>query len=174
MELNRLSGLITLTMIEFHLRQRFTILGNRLSIRILFLGTAIPFPPIGGGNMRTYNLLKALASRPDVRPYYQKAEVVVVPLLSGGGTRLKILEAAASGKAIISTSFGIEGLEFVPGKDLIVADSPADFAKAIIFLCRDEVRRRELEKRARYVSLQYNWESISSEVCHIVENVVMR
>src|SRR5262249_34722231 len=65
---------------------------------------------------------------PDMRPYFRDAELVVVPLLSGGGTRLKILEAAASGKAIVSTSLGAEGLEFCPGRDLIIGDSPAELA----------------------------------------------
>ena len=88
---------------------------------------------------------------PDVRPYYRGAAVVVVPLLHGGGTRLKVLEAAASGKAVVSTSLGVEGLKFRPGEDLLVADSPGEFADAVVRLCRDEVRRqrRPDDHRAR-------------------------
>lgn len=111
---------------------------------------------------------------PDMRPYYQNAEVVVVPLLQGGGTRRKILEAAASGKAIVTTSLGVEGLDFSSGKDLEVADSPTDFANAVIKLAGDEAARRELGKRARQAALPYDRKRIGSLLCNIVESISNR
>lgn len=110
---------------------------------------------------------------PDIRPYYRNAALVVVPLLHGGGTRLKILEAAASGKAVVSTSLGAEGLEFCSGLDLVVADAASDFADCVINLLRDEVQRRQLEQQARRASKQYDWEKIGSQLCHIVENLTL-
>ena len=109
---------------------------------------------------------------PDLRPYYRDADVVVVPLLQGGGTRLKILEAAASGKAIVSTSLGAEGLDFVPGRDLMIGDSPPEFAEAVTHLMRDRARRHELGLRAREASLQYDWDRIGSQFCRVVEGIL--
>jgi sugar transferase (PEP-CTERM/EpsH1 system associated) len=96
----------------------------------------------------------------DMRPYLAAAEVVVVPILSGGGTRLKVLEAAASGKAIVSTSLGAEGLEFNSPQDLIVADSAQAFADAVIAVVTDEPMRRQLQLNARQASLAYDWQKI--------------
>jgi polysaccharide biosynthesis protein PslH len=107
---------------------------------------------------------------PDMRPYYRNAAVVVVPLLQGGGTRRKILEAAASGKAIVTTSLGVEGLDFAPGKDVEVADDATDFANAVIKLTDDEAARRELGKRAREAALRYDRKRIGSLLCEVVES----
>jgi polysaccharide biosynthesis protein PslH len=98
----------------------------------------------------------------------------VAPLLHGGGTRLKILEAAASGKAIVSTSRGTEGLQFRVGEDIVVADSAPAFAQAVVDLLRDAPRRRALGRRARDVARQHDWEQIGRQVCRIVEDVAER
>ncbi len=68
---------------------------------------------------------------PDLRPHLAEAAAVVVPLRLGGGTRLKIVEAMAMGKAIVSTTLGAEGIEAVPGRDLLIEDQPAAFADAV-------------------------------------------
>ncbi len=68
---------------------------------------------------------------PDLRPHLAAAAAVVVPLRLGGGTRLKIVEAMAMGKAIVSTTLGAEGIEAVPGRDILVEDQPAAFADAV-------------------------------------------
>lgn len=86
---------------------------------------------------------------PDLRPVIRQAAVAVVPLRIGGGTRLKILEAAALGRAVISTRIGAEGLNFTPGTEIELADSPADFARAAVALLRDRPRRIALGAAAR-------------------------
>ena len=68
----------------------------------------------------------------DVRPHVAEAAVYVVPLRVGGGTRLKIFEALAMGKAVVSTSVGAEGLPLTPGEHFLQADSPDDFARAVL------------------------------------------
>src|SRR5690606_8058639 len=68
---------------------------------------------------------------PDVRPWLQRATAVVIPLLSGGGTRLKILEAFSAGRPVISTTIGAAGLDAVDGDHLLIADRPEQFATAI-------------------------------------------
>lgn len=111
---------------------------------------------------------------PDMRPYQHAAEVVVVPLLRGGGTRLKILEAAACGKAIVTTSAGVEGLALRADRDLVVADTAEDFARAIVTLCKDAGRRVELGRCAREAALPYDWELVASHHCRLVESVGQR
>jgi glycosyltransferase involved in cell wall biosynthesis len=106
---------------------------------------------------------------PDMRPYYRDAEIVVVPLLHGGGTRLKILEAGASGKAIVSTSVGVEGLEFRQDESLVVADSPDEFVEATVWLCADASRCSQLGRNARQASLPYAWQVIGSRLCRIID-----
>jgi polysaccharide biosynthesis protein PslH len=94
---------------------------------------------------------------PDMRPYLAAATVVVVPLRLGGGTRIKILEACAAGKPVLSTSIGAEGLELEAGKEILVADNPEEFARTIISLLRDPARCEALAKSGREaVELRYS------------------
>jgi polysaccharide biosynthesis protein PslH len=86
---------------------------------------------------------------PDMREQIGKAAVCVVPLRIGSGTRLKILEAAAMAKPIVSTSVGAEGLDFVEGEEIILADEPHAFARAVAGLLADAGARRALGQAAR-------------------------
>ncbi|MGH7368442.1 MAG: glycosyltransferase family 4 protein [Candidatus Rokuibacteriota bacterium] len=86
---------------------------------------------------------------PDMRAEIARSTVCVVPLRIGSGTRLKIIEAAAMGKAIISTRVGAEGLDFVNGEDIILVDEPRSFAGAVKDLLADPERRRRLGQAAR-------------------------
>ena len=79
-----------------------------------------------------------LASPADVAPLYQQARVAVVPIRAGGGTRIKILEAFASGVPVVSTALGAEGLSAEDGVHLLIADTPDEFAAACIRLARDD------------------------------------
>jgi polysaccharide biosynthesis protein PslH len=91
---------------------------------------------------------------PDMRPYLADATVVIVPLRLGGGTRIKILEACAAGKPIVSTRVGAEGLDLRPGKEIILADDPAEFASAIVNLLEDPAQAEAVAKSARAVVLE--------------------
>ena len=93
---------------------------------------------------------------PDMRAEIAKASVCVVPLRIGSGTRLKILEAAAMAKPIVSTRVGAEGLDFVDGEEIVLADEPVAFAHAVAALLTDPARRQRLgESARRRVELQY-------------------
>ncbi len=94
---------------------------------------------------------------PDVRPYLAGATVYVAPLRAGGGTRLKILEAMAMGKAIVSTPMGCDGLSVVDGEHVWLADGEA-FAAAMAALAQDPTRRRALGEAARRLATaRYDW-----------------
>lgn len=97
---------------------------------------------------------------PDTRPYVADAAVFVVPLRMGSGTRLKVLEAMAMGKAIVSTSLGVEGISLVPGKHVVIADSGEEFARSVAMLLQNERYRYELGSAARELALAYDWSQI--------------
>jgi glycosyltransferase involved in cell wall biosynthesis len=98
---------------------------------------------------------------PSVTEYLRDATVVVVPLRAGGGTRLKIYEAMAMGKAVVSTSIGAEGLDVRSGCDLILADNATAFADAVVLLVGDEQIRRRYEQAAMEVAAQQDWSRIA-------------
>ena len=111
----------------------------------------------------------------DIRPLVRKAAVYVVPLRVGGGTRLKVLDAMASGKAIVSTSIGCEGLEITPGRHLLVADTPADFARTTVDLLADASRRAELGVAARErVSERYAWPVVGDQLMTAYAEAITR
>lgn len=97
----------------------------------------------------------------DVRPYIAGAAVYVIPLRIGGGTRLKVLEAMAMNKAIVSTAVGCEGFDLAPDQELLIADEPADFAAAVVALLRDPERRERMGRAARrFAGSRYDWRMI--------------
>lgn len=99
---------------------------------------------------------------PSVSDYLRDATVVVVPLRAGAGTRLKIFEAMAMGKAVISTSIGAEGLDVHNGSDIILADEPAAFANAIVRLTREPGLRRQYELAAVKLASHYDWSNVAN------------
>ncbi len=105
--------------------------------------------------------VEVVGAVPDVRPWIGRAGVVVVPLRVGGGTRLKVLEAMAMGKAIAATSLAVEGLDLIDGREADVRDAPADLAAAIGRLIGDPDRRRDLGRRARERAVaDFRWERL--------------
>jgi glycosyltransferase involved in cell wall biosynthesis len=111
----------------------------------------------------------------DVRPYLREAAVCVVPLRAGGGTRLKIFEALALAKPVVSTSIGAEGLSLVPGQQVVIADDPAEFARAVVSLLRDPKRQQAIGLAGRrLVEHRYSWATVASEFEALCEEVVRR
>jgi sugar transferase (PEP-CTERM/EpsH1 system associated) len=101
----------------------------------------------------------------DVRPAMRDSAVYVVPLRIGGGTRLKIFEAMAMGKAVVSTTVGAEGLPVENGEHLLIADEPHLFARSVVRLFRDVERRRALEAAARALVVErYDWAAVSQSL----------
>ena len=107
----------------------------------------------------------------DMRDYYNKAAVVVVPLRVGGGTRLKILEGMAMEKAIVSTSMGAEGIDHTNGENILLTDTPEDFCDAVVSVMSDANVRGRLEKGGRaLVEEKYDWRAVSSTLSDVFES----
>src|SRR5262245_43844894 len=95
----------------------------------------------------------------------REASVYVVPLRIGGGTRLKLFEAMAMGKAVVSTTVGAEGLPVTHGEDVLLADEPEAFAGAVIDLLRDAPHRQQLASAARALVVEkYDWSAVAGEL----------
>lgn len=98
----------------------------------------------------------------DTRPHWRRAAIAIVPLLAGGGTRLKILEAAASGVPVVSTSIGAEGLDLQAGSEIVIRDDPREFASEISRLLSDpEARRRQAAAARERVEREHGWTEIA-------------
>ena len=96
---------------------------------------------------------------PDIRPYLASAAVVAVPVRIGGGTRLKVVEGQAMGKAMVSTSLGCEGVAVRDGEHLLIGDDAASFADRVLELFGDPDRRFDLGLAGRrLIEMEYSWE----------------
>lgn len=112
--------------------------------------------------MAAANAASVTGTVADVRPAIEAAAVYVVPLRIGGGTRLKIFEALAMGKAIVSTTIGAEGLPLEDGKHLLLADSPQVFADKVLLLLQNPALRTQLGEAGRHlVASRYSWHSVA-------------
>ena len=109
----------------------------------------------------------------DVLPYYRQAKVCVVPLRAGGGTRIKILEAMALGRPVVSTSLGCEGLEVDNDQQLMIADTPGEFAEAVVHLLNDSMCRHRLSSAARrFIESKHDWSTIGAGLLHLYERLL--
>jgi glycosyltransferase involved in cell wall biosynthesis len=109
----------------------------------------------------------------DVRPYISQQSVFVLPLRIGGGTRIKVYEAMAMGKPIVSTRVGAEGLPVEHGKHLLLADQPEEFAESVVYLLRDPIARNELGRSAReFVETRCGWNGVVQRFASICSQVV--
>jgi glycosyltransferase involved in cell wall biosynthesis len=107
-----------------------------------------------------------------VQPYWHRSRICLMPFRVGSGTRLKLIEAMASGRAVVSTSVGAEGFDLRPGKHLLLADDPAAFAEAIMRLLADEELRRELGAAAQRFAGQYDWRRVTPRFHEIIDDLL--
>lgn len=117
-------------------------------------------------------LIKGYVSIEEYKKDLANCAVFIAPLRSGSGTKLKILEAMAMGKAVVTTSIGIEGIEAEPGKEVMIADTPQDFAEKVIQLLSDPELRDQIGASAReLVESNYDWKPIAKKLSEIYQNV---
>jgi glycosyltransferase involved in cell wall biosynthesis len=103
--------------------------------------------------------------------HLREAAVVVVPIQIGGGTRLKIYEAMAAGKAVVSTSVGAEGLEVHDGRDIVIADDQAGFARAVVTFLRDPEERHRFGEAAAKQAAQFDWAVAGKKFAAVLESL---
>ncbi len=109
----------------------------------------------------------------DTRPYIALANVYIAPLRMGGGTRLKLLEAMALNKPVVSTSLGAEGYPITDGQELLLADTPTDFADTVVELLQSPELRKKLEHTGRvFVEQHYDWRKIVPQVEAVYEGMI--
>ncbi|MEP7065339.1 MAG: glycosyltransferase family 4 protein [Gemmatimonadota bacterium] len=138
-------------------------------VRVTWVGRAKP-EVIASYAKRGINLTGHVE---DMRPYVAAAACYVVPLRIGGGTRLKILDAWAMGKAVVSTSVGCEGLAAVDGQNILIRDDPAAFAAAVSMVLHDPGLRTALERNARTTAEQrYSWNVIGEALRKVYAEVL--
>jgi glycosyltransferase involved in cell wall biosynthesis len=112
---------------------------------------------------------------PDLADALRHFDVCVVPLRLGGGTKLKVLDAMASGTPVVMTTVGAEGLNVTPGVHAMVADSPEDFTGAVVGLLEDGDLARRLGERGRVlVESEYSWRSVQERAIALVSAVLDR
>lgn len=109
-----------------------------------------------------------------VDPLYDECDVVVAPLLTGSGQRVKIIEAFSKGMPVVSTRIGAEGIACTPGEDILIADDPEEFVSCIQGLLDGDARRRLAEHAREVYCGRYSLESVGCEIARVVESVISR
>jgi polysaccharide biosynthesis protein PslH len=100
---------------------------------------------------------------PNLQPHLNKADVFIVPLLSGGGKRVKIIDAWCWGVPIVSTSIGADGIRCVPGENIFIEDDPLAFAQAVMKVPKEPSLAERLRLNGRrWVEENYNWRKVYS------------
>jgi polysaccharide biosynthesis protein PslH len=109
----------------------------------------------------------------DIRPFVHRSALYIVPLRVGGGTRLKIYEAMAMGKAVVSTALGAEGLPVENGENIVLADQPAEFANQVVRLLNNPEKRAGLGRAARaLVQEKHSWRSVAAIFDEVLNHIV--
>lgn len=141
---------------------RFTVVGRNPSPRIVKAATNVPGIELTGWV-------------DDIRPYIRRSALYVVPLRIGGGTRMKIFEAMAMGKTVISSSIGAEGLPVKNGENIIIEDDPVKFGEKIVHLLNDEEKRDKIGSCARtFVSRNFAWIHVAKDFSKICEVTIQK
>lgn len=143
---------------------------SRPAVRLYIVGKD-PTPPIK--EMMQNPLITVTGTVDDIRPFLWRATVAVVPLLYGAGIQNKILEAMATGTPVVTSRQALSALQTQPGKDLVVADDPDSFSKAVLQLIADREFQQEIgDTGLRYVRTFHNWNSVASQLVNIYQQVI--
>lgn len=109
---------------------------------------------------------------PEIFPYYQDAQFLVVPLESGGGTRLKILEAFAAGLPVISTPVGVEGIDAIDGEHLSIVDRPHFTRKILEMIDQPAKAQQQAEQARKLANARYDWNNIGKQAVNIIQEQI--
>jgi glycosyltransferase involved in cell wall biosynthesis len=112
---------------------------------------------------------------PDVRPYYKRAWLQMVPLRIGGGTRLKIVESLAIGTPVVSTTIGAQGLELKHGENILLADTPDSFANEISRALTDPELLQRIEGNGITTATdRFSWPAIGARLAHHYDTLISK
>lgn len=138
-------------------------------VKLIVAGAA---PPVWLIARRSSNV-EVTGQVPDMRPYIERASVMVAPLHIGGGTRVKILEAQAMNTPVVSTSVGCEGLQLIHGETILIADHAAAFASHVVrLLCDPELARRIASAAGTHVARHFDWNRIGERLDQVLQKRV--
>jgi glycosyltransferase involved in cell wall biosynthesis len=143
------------------------------SARLIIAGRAAD--TVGFADSRLASSVELAANVADMSAVFARCWVTAVPLLSGGGTRLKILEALSSGRAVVSTALGAEGVPYVDGAHLLLANNPEAFADGLCRLLTAPEDRRQLAScGADFVRTRYDWNELSARLLPVLHEALQR
>ncbi|OAT81208.1 hypothetical protein A6M21_11350 [Desulfotomaculum copahuensis] len=109
----------------------------------------------------------------DIRLYLSRMTVFIAPMIIGTGIKNKVLEAMAMAKPIVTTSIGVQGIDVITGRDLIVANTINEFADSVIMLLNDEEQRKSLGLNARkLIEEKYSWNAITNELYSLFNDII--
>lgn len=127
-------------------------------------------PPVKIQHLANEPGIEVLGKVDDISAYYRKCAVFVAPILKGSGTRLKILEAMASGSPVVSTTIGAEGLDVQDGKHLLIGDTPEALADAVKALLSNQELSESIAAQAReLVVARYDWDAIAAQLLSVYD-----
>jgi polysaccharide biosynthesis protein PslH len=121
--------------------------------------------------LQHYPNVEAIPNPPEMEPHLAAATVVAAPIIASSGTRLRILEAWAAGRAVMTTSAGAFGLSCVSGQELMIRDEPPVFAKTLISMLGSSALRSALTNAALLRVEDYDWRSIGSVLLGAYERI---
>jgi sugar transferase (PEP-CTERM/EpsH1 system associated) len=152
-----------LSAIRFFTREVWPIIRQRYPNALLCL--AGQNPPAWLAKLAEDSHIRLVSNPADIRPVVARASVFICPIRDGGGTRLKILDAMAMGKPVVSTRVGCEGLEVVHGQHILIANEPAAFAQEIFRLFEDATLKQSIAEGGRALAVaRYSWEQIARDL----------
>jgi glycosyltransferase involved in cell wall biosynthesis len=138
---------------------------DRANVSLQIVGA---FPPMKIQQLANESGIEVLGKVDDISAYYRKCAVFVAPILKGSGTRLKILEAMASGCPVVSTTIGAEGLDVRDGEHLLIGDTPESMADAVKSLLSNQQLSKAISAQAReLVEARYDWDAIAAQLVTI-------
>ena len=152
--------------VEFFVSQVLPRIRAEVPVRFVVAGRNPP------ASIRQMDDIHVTGTVDDIRPWFRDAHVCVVPLRVGGGTRIKIFEALAMAKAVVSTTVGAEGLPVTDGQDILLADDPDAFAKATVRLLKNAELRQRIGHAGRCLAERYSWDAAAQRFSQICVDVV--
>jgi glycosyltransferase involved in cell wall biosynthesis len=151
--------------IRWFVEQVFPLVRQAVPAATLTIAGKNPPPDFMQFESQSGGAIRVAGYVPDLDPYFDAAAVTVIPVRAGGGMRVRILEAFARGMPVVTTAVGLEGIQALPGEEVLVEDSPADFAAAVIRLLGDPELQAQLAANGRRLAeTKYDWQAVLGEM----------